>query len=157
MSRIELTVNQELYELEVEANLTLLQLLRDRLQHTGTKCGCETGDCGACTVILDGKAVNSCLVLAIEAHQKTVQTIEGLARDGTLHPIQEAFVSKGAIQCGFCTPGLVMASKALLDRNPDPTEADVRHALEGNICRCTGYTKIIDAVLSAATMMRGSV
>jgi carbon-monoxide dehydrogenase small subunit len=154
MKRIRIIVNGEVCELEAQANWTLLHVLRDRLYLTGTKCGCETGDCGACTVILDGKAVNSCLVLAVEADGKSVLTIEGLAREGQLHPVQQAFVDKGAIQCGFCTPGFVMAAKALLDQEPDPTEADVRHGLEGNICRCTGYTKIIESVLSAAKTMK---
>jgi carbon-monoxide dehydrogenase small subunit len=154
MSRIKLNVNEEIYEIDVEPNWTLLHVLRERLRFTGTKCGCETGDCGACSVILNGKVVNSCLVLAVEADGAAVTTIEGLAREGRLHPVQKAFVDKGAIQCGYCTPGLVMASKAFLDRNPDPTEQDVRHNLEGNICRCTGYTKIIEAVLSAAKTMK---
>lgn len=154
MKKIRIRVNDEVCELEAQPSLTLLQVLRDRLSLTGTKSGCETGDCGACTVILDGKAVNSCLVLAVEADGKTVLTIEGLAKEGQLHPVQQAFVDKGAIQCGFCTPGFVMAAKALLDRNPDPSEADVRHGLEGNICRCTGYTKIIESVLSAAKVMK---
>ncbi len=154
MSRIKLNVNEEIYEINVKPNWTLLHVLREQLRLTGTKCGCETGDCGACSVILDGKVVNSCLVLAVEANGGTVLTIEGLAREGRLHPVQQAFVDKGAIQCGFCTPGFVMASKAFLDRHQDPTDQEVRHNLEGNICRCTGYTKIIEAVLSAAMMMK---
>lgn len=147
---IELTVNGERLRFDVPAHRRLIDLLRQDLEMTGTHEGCGEGDCGACTVIVDGQAVHSCLMLAVEADGCEVQTIEGLARGGALHPIQEAFVREGAIQCGFCTPGMVMAAKALLDRNPDPTEEEVRMALQGNLCRCTGYEKIVKAVLSVS-------
>ena len=148
---IELTVNGERLRFDVPAHRRLIDLLRQDLEMTGTHEGCGEGDCGACTVIVDGRAVNSCLMLAVEADGCDVQTIEGLAQGGELHPIQEAFIREGAIQCGFCTPGMVMAAKALLDRNPDPTEEEVRTALQGNLCRCTGYEKIVKAVLSATS------
>lgn len=143
-----LKVNGEVYELEIPANRTLLDVIRDDLGLMGTKQGCGNGECGACTVLLDGEPVNSCLVLALQAGGKSIITIEGLSRGGTLHPIQEAFINHGAIQCGFCTPGMVLSVKALLDRNPSPREKDVREALTGNFCRCTGYQKIVEAVLS---------
>ena len=145
-----LTVNGEKTRVPVSPSETLLDVLRDGLELTGTKHGCGEGECGACSVILDGKLVNSCLVLALECEGSEVLTIEGLAESGKLHPIQKAFVDHGAIQCGFCTPGMIMATHALLKANPSPTEADVRRALEGNLCRCTGYQKIIRAVLSLA-------
>lgn len=147
---ITLTINGESVEAAVEPNQTLLQFLREDLGLTGTKHGCGLGDCGACTVIMDGKAVNSCLVLAIQAHGKDILTIEGLAVNGQLHPIQQAFVDKGAIQCGFCTPGMILSAKAFLDTNPEPSEHDIRTAISGNLCRCTGYQKIVEAVESAA-------
>ncbi len=150
---IQLTVNGEPVEAAVEPNQTLLQLLREELNLTGAKHGCGLGDCGACTVILDGKPVNSCLVLALQAHGREVLTIEGLAENGKLHPIQEAFVDHGAIQCGFCTPGMILSAKALLEKNPKPTETEVRTAISGNLCRCTGYQKIVEAVLDAAGKM----
>ena len=143
---IRLTVNGEVYELLVEPNKTLLQLLREDLDLTGTKEGCSEGDCGACSVIFDGKVVNSCLVLAVETNDGEVMTIEGVQAGETLHPIQEAFIEKGAVQCGFCSPGMIMATKAMLDEIPDPSEAEIKHYLEGNLCRCTGYKKILDAV-----------
>lgn len=146
--KIELEVNGEQYQVEVEPRETLLQVLRDRLLLTGTKEGCGTGDCGACTVLLDGKPVTSCLVLAVSAEGKQIVTIEGISDNGRLHPIQQSFVDHGAIQCGFCTPGIVLAAKALLDRNPKPSEAQVREAIAGNLCRCTGYKKIIEAILA---------
>jgi carbon-monoxide dehydrogenase small subunit len=145
---IELTVNGERLRFDVPAHRRLIDLLRGDLEMTGTHEGCGEGDCGACTVIVDGRAVNSCLMLAVEADGCDVQTIEGLAHGNELHPIQEAFIEEGAIQCGFCTPGMIMAAKALLDRNPNPTEEEVRCALQGNLCRCTGYEKIVKAVLS---------
>jgi len=145
---IEITVNGERMRFDVPANLRLIDLLRRELEMTGTHEGCGEGDCGACTVIVDGRAVNSCLMLAVEADGCEIQTIEGLSKGGQLHPIQEAFIEHGAIQCGFCTPGMIMAAKALLDQNPHPSEEDVRRALQGNLCRCTGYKKIIEAVLS---------
>ncbi len=147
---INITVNQKKYELAVEANMTLADMLREELKLTGTKKGCGLGECGACTVLLDGKTVSSCLVLAIEADNREVTTIEGIENEKGLHPIQQAFVEKGAIQCGFCTPGMVLSSKALLDENPHPDEQDIRKAISGNLCRCTGYQKIVEAVQSVA-------
>jgi aerobic carbon-monoxide dehydrogenase small subunit len=149
-SLIQLTINGQTVEAAVEPNRTLLQFLREDLGLTGTKHGCGLGDCGACTVILDGRPVNSCLVLAIQANGREVVTIEGLAENGKLHPIQQAFVDKGAIQCGFCTPGMILSAKALLDANPKPSQQDIRMALSGNLCRCTGYQKIVEAVGEAA-------
>ncbi len=146
---MELTVNGRSYRLEVEGRKTLLELIRQDLGLTGTKKSCEVGVCGACTVLLDGKAVKSCLVLALQARGKEVLTIEGLAEDGRLHPLQEAFHEKGAVQCGYCTPGMILTAKALLDENPGPTEGEVRRAISGNICRCTGYVRIVEAILHA--------
>jgi carbon-monoxide dehydrogenase small subunit len=154
-SFIQLTVNGQAVEAVVEPNRTLLQFLREDLGLTGTKHGCGLGDCGACTVILDGEPVNSCLVLAIQANGKEVLTIEGLAENGKLHPIQQAFVDRGAIQCGFCTPGMILSAKALLDANPKPTEEDIRMAISGNLCRCTGYQKIVEAIGEAAEKIQG--
>jgi len=153
---IQLIVNGEQVESAVEPNRTLVDFLREDLGLTGTKHGCGLGDCGACTVILDGKPVNSCLVLAVQARGKEVLTIEGLAENGKLHPIQQAFVDKGAIQCGFCTPGMILSAKALLEENPKPTETDIRTALSGNLCRCTGYQKIVEAIEEAAHTMSGT-
>jgi len=150
---IKLTVNGQEYEVAVEPNRSLLDVLRDDLELTGTKKGCETGDCGACTVIMDGKPVNSCLVLAVSAKDKDILTIEGVAQGGKLHPVQEAFINYGAIQCGYCTPGMILSAKALLDENPHPTEWEVREAIAGNLCRCTGYVKIVQAILAAAEDM----
>ena len=147
---IRLAVNGETYTIAVEPRESLLDVLRDKLGLTGTKKGCNRGDCGACTVIMDGKPVNSCLVLAVEADGKELLTIEGLADKGQLHPVQEAFIQYGAIQCGYCTPGMIMSAKALLDENPNPTEEEIRRAIGGNLCRCTGYVKIIDAIKKAA-------
>jgi carbon-monoxide dehydrogenase small subunit len=149
-SLIRLTVNEREYEVAVEPNTTLADLLREQIGLTGTKKGCELGDCGACTVLLDGKAVNSCLVLAVQAGGATVQTVEGLETSDGLHPLQQAFVEKGAIQCGFCTSGMLMSAKELIDRNPHPREAEIRRAVSGNLCRCTGYQKIIEAIKDAA-------
>ena len=143
---INLTINDQAYEIAVDANKTLSDLLRYDLDLTGTKKGCDTGDCGACTVILNGDAVNSCLVLAVQTDGAVVETIEGLANDEGLHPIQEAFVEKGAIQCGFCSPGMIMSTKNLLDKNPNPTEQEIRKGISGNLCRCTGYQKIFEAI-----------
>ncbi len=153
MTKVDFQVNGEKVQLDVEPHWTLLQVLRERLHLTGTRTGCEMGDCGACTVILNGRAVNACLVLAVEVNGGAVLTIEGLAKEGKLHPVQQAFVEHGAIQCGFCTPGMVMAAKAFLDKNPNPTEEHVRRGLAGNICRCTGYAKIVEAVLAASKAM----
>ena len=148
--QIQITVNEEERDLLVDPNLTLLDLLRYELGLTGTKKGCDEGDCGSCTVILDGKVVTSCLVLAVEVDGSIITTIEGLQEGEDLHPIQQAFVDTGAVQCGYCTPGMILTTKALLDENPNPSEADIQHYLEGNLCRCTGYTKIIEAVHRAA-------
>ena len=148
--QIQITVNREERDLLVDPNLTLLDLLRYELGLTGTKKGCDEGDCGSCTVIVDGKVVTSCLVLAVEVDGSIITTIEGLQEGENLHPIQQAFVDTGAVQCGYCTPGMILTTKALLDENPNPSEADIQHYLEGNLCRCTGYTKIIEAVHRAA-------
>jgi carbon-monoxide dehydrogenase small subunit len=147
---IVLNVNDEFHEVAVEPHRTLLEVLRDTLGLTGTKKGCDEGECGSCTVLIDGEAVLSCLLLAVEAQGKRITTIEGLAKDGQLHPLQQAFIDHGAIQCGFCTPGLILSAKALLDRNPKPTEAEVREAIAGNLCRCTGYVKSVEAILAAS-------
>jgi len=147
---IKLTVNGQIYEAYVESRKTLLDLLRNELGLVGTKKGCDSGDCGACTVLLGGKPVNSCLVLAVETDGKDVLTIEGLARGSELHPLQRAFIKRGAMQCGYCTSGMILSAKALLDENPKPTEEDVKKAIAGNLCRCTGYKKIIEAVLEAS-------
>ncbi len=151
--RIELTVNGKQHDLLVAPNRTLAQTLREDLRLTGTKQGCEVGDCGSCTVLLDDVPVNSCLVLAVQAAGRRVTTIEGLAQGNELHPIQEAMIQHGAIQCGFCTPGMILSAKALLDRNPDPDAGEIKDALSGNLCRCTGYQKIVEAVQDAAAKM----
>lgn len=151
---VELKVNGELHTLMLEPNKTLLEVLREDLGLTGAKEACDEGTCGSCTVLLDGRPVPSCLVLGIEARGKDILTIEGLAVDGKLHPLQEAFIKHGAFQCGFCTPGMLLSAKAALDRNPSPTEEDVRKAISGNLCRCTGYVKIVEAILAAAETMR---
>lgn len=147
---IDIKVNGETYEIAVDPRETLLDAIRDDIGLTGTKKGCDMGQCGTCTVIFDGKAVNSCLVLAVEAKGKDILTIEGLAKGTKLHPIQEAFINHGAIQCGFCTPGMIMSAKALLDENPNPTEEEVKKAVAGNLCRCTGYIKILEAIQAVA-------
>lgn len=147
---VHFTLNGEKVEAEVEPWWTLLKVIRDTFGLTGTKEGCGYGECGACTVLMDGLAVNSCLVLASRAEGKDVLTVEGLlSRDGELHPLQKAFMQKGAIQCGFCTPGMILSAKALLDRNENPTEEEVKKAIVGNLCRCTGYVKIIEAIRTA--------
>ena len=147
---IQLKVNGELYDVAVHPHRTLAEVLREELDLIGTKEACNAGDCGSCTVIMDGKSVVSCRTLAIEAEGKDIRTIEGLAQDGQLSPLQQSFVDHGAIQCGFCTPGMIMSAKALLDENPKPTEQEVRMGIAGNICRCTGYTKIVEAILAAS-------
>ncbi len=152
---ISFTLNGELTEAMVEDNVTLLDFIRDTLDLTGTKKGCEEGECGACTVMLDGKPVNSCLVLAREINGRELLTIEGLAENGQLSPLQRAFIDKWALQCGYCTPGMIMSAKALLDSNPNPTEYEIRDAIAGNLCRCTGYAKIVEAVQVAAKEMFG--
>lgn len=148
------TVNGRPYELLIGTNLTLAELLRDHLDLTGTKCACGVGECGSCTVLVDGKPALSCSTLAIAVREKDIITIEGLAKGTTLHPLQQAFIDSGAIQCGFCTPGMILTAKSLLEENPNPTRLDVKEGLGGNLCRCTGYVKIIDAVLTAAGTMR---
>ena len=150
------TVNAEAHTVLADTRDTLLDLLRERIGLTGTKEGCGNGNCGTCTVIVDGAAVNACLVLAREAPGRDIVTIEGLSLGGKLHPIQQALVEHGGTQCGFCTPGIVLSAKALLDSNPNPTTLDVRHAIAGNICRCTGYDKIVDAVMAAAATRQAS-
>lgn len=168
---IQLTVNDEDYDLIVTPNRTLLEVLRNDLSLTGTKEGCGEGACGMCTVLLDGQPVRSCLTLAVEVQGKAITTIEGLvtstqlsaglsgveglAEGGRLHPVQRAFVERGAIQCGFCSPGMILVTKALLDENPHPTEQEAREAISGNVCRCTGYAKIVEAMLKAAEMVQG--
>ena len=147
---INLKVNGQPYEVAVEPRWTLLETVREELRLTGSKEGCGTGDCGACSMILDGRLVTSCLMLAAQADGRDVTTIEGLARNGDLHPVQKAFVETGGVQCGFCTPGMIMAAASLLERNPSPTLEEIREGLAGNLCRCTGYTKIYEAVLAAA-------
>ena len=156
MKRIlRLKVNGIQAEVAVEPHRTLLDVLRDELALTGAKEGCGTGDCGACTVLLDGEAVPSCLVLAVDAEGRDVLTIEGLGMDGVLHPLQQAFIDHWAIQCGFCTPGMVLSALALLNENPSPTEEEVRRAISGNLCRCTGYAQIVDAVMHVAGSIEG--
>jgi len=154
MYTLELKVNGLEYKAEVKASTTLLEVLRDKLGITSPKVGCETGDCGTCSVILDGKLVKSCIVNALAAQGGEVLTVEGLAKPGELHPIQKAFHEHYAAQCGFCTPGMILAAKALLDENPNPTREEVKLYLSGNLCRCTGYVKIVDAVIAAAEEMR---
>lgn len=151
------TINGELIEAEVDPELRLVDFLREKLFLTGTKIGCKKGECGACTIIMNGKAVNSCMVLVMRATGAEIQTIEGVEKNGKLHVIQEEFIEKGAIQCGFCTPGMIMSSKALLDSNPNPSREEVKEALGGNICRCTGYVKIEEAVMGAAERLRKEV
>ena len=151
---IKMTVNGKKYEIAVDPNQTLVEVLREALGLTGTKVGCDMGDCGTCTVIMDGKAVNACLVLAAQSDGREILTIEGLAEGERLHPLQEAFVMEGAIQCGFCTPGMIMNGKALLDKSPDPDEAAIREAISGVLCRCTGYRKIVHAIKSVSDSAR---
>jgi len=147
---VSFVLNGNQMEMEVEPHWTLLHLLREELEMTGTKSGCESGECGACTVIVNGRAINACLFPAMEIQGSAVTTIEGLAKpSGELHPLQTAFIDEGAVQCGYCTPGMIMSAKALLDENPNPTEEEIRHALAGNMCRCTGYVQIVDAVKAA--------
>jgi carbon-monoxide dehydrogenase small subunit len=149
---MEFTLNGERVKVEVESAWTLLYLLREKLELTGTKLGCGYGECGACTVIMNGQAVNACLVPVLEAEGMSVTTIEGLAQpDGQLHPLQKSFIDHGAVQCGFCTPGMIMSAKALLDEKQSPTDEEIKESIAGNLCRCTGYVKIIEAVKAAAT------
>ena len=151
---VKLTINGEACEGDVEPRTLLVQFLRDHAGLTGTHVGCVVGECGACSVLVDGALVKSCLMLAVQAHGRSVTTIEGLAQGGSLHPVQEAFVSRFGLQCGFCTPGFVMASHALLARNPNPTEEEIRHDLSSNLCMCTGYVQIVEAVKEAASRLR---
>ena len=150
---ISLTVNGNKVEAEVDCRMTLAEFLREELDLTGTKVGCNRGECGSCTVILDGKPVYSCTILAVEAKDKKVLTIEGLSKDGMLHPLQEAFVEEDALQCGYCTPGMIMALISLLDRNPCPTEEDIKNAIDGNLCRCGSYPNIIRATLKTSQVL----
>ena len=152
---IALVVNGEMQEAEVPARRLLSDFLREDLHLTGTKRGCETGTCGACSVLVDGEVVKSCLSLAVHADGCSVQTVEGLAEGGQLHPLQESFMQCGGLQCGYCTPGFLMTSCAMLENNPRPTADEVRHSLNGNLCRCTGYTQIVESILTAAEKMRG--
>ena len=144
------TINGEIYEDEIDVRRTLLEVLRENFGLTGTKRACNEGECGVCTVLLDDKPVASCLLLAVEAQDKEIQTVEGVASDDELHPLQQAFLDHGAFQCGFCTPGMVMTAKGFLTENPQPTEEEIRHAIAGNLCRCTGYNKYVEAILDAA-------
>jgi aerobic carbon-monoxide dehydrogenase small subunit len=150
LHEITLTVNGESQTIAVKSNHTLLKVLREQLGLTGTKIGCENGECGACTVLMDGEPVNSCCVLAVETDGHSIETIEGISKDGELHPLQKAFIDHNAIQCGFCTPGMIMTAKAFLDKNPHPTDEQTRQAIVGNLCRCTGYIRIVDAIMDVA-------
>ena len=152
---IQLTVNDEKCGVVTTPNRTLLEVLRNDLSLTSTKAGCGEGACGMCTVLLDGRPVRSCLTLAVEVQGKAITTVEGLAEGSKLHPVQQAFVEHGAIQCGFCSPGMILVTKALLDENPHPTEQEAREAISGNVCRCTGYAKIVEAMLGAMEMVQG--
>lgn len=155
MQKIYLTVNGEKHSLSVKTEWTLLFIIREILKYTGTKKSCGKGECGSCTVIMNGKAVDSCMVLGVEADDADILTIEGLEKNGELHPMQKAFINSDAIQCGFCTPGMIMSAKALLDNNPDPGDEEIAHGMSGNFCRCTGYEKIKDAIRMAAVELRG--
>ena len=155
MSRnVTVTVNQSEHTCEVEPRLLLVHLLRENLGLTGTNIGCDTSQCGSCTVLMDGQAVKSCTVLAVQADEANITTIEGLAQEGELHPLQESFWEKHGLQCGFCTPGMIMTAHDLLSRNPDPTDTEIRHGLDGNLCRCTGYHNIVPAIQAAASSIR---
>jgi carbon-monoxide dehydrogenase small subunit len=157
LHRIALTINHELEQVDVPANLTLLQMLREKLALTGTKNGCMAGECGSCTVMLNGEPVNSCMVLAVECDGAEILTVEGLAKDMVLDPVQQAIIQHGGVQCGYCTPGVLISARALLARNPDPSEDEIREALVGNLCRCTGYLRIIDAIREAASRQRAAL
>jgi carbon-monoxide dehydrogenase small subunit len=156
VAKITVTVNRTEHELEIEPSLLLVELLREELRLTGTHVGCDTSQCGACTVLIDGSAVKSCTVLAAQTDGAEIVTVEGLAKDGELHPIQRAFSADHALQCGFCTPGLMITAVDLLSRNTAPTDVEIRHAIKGNLCRCTGYHNIVNAIRTAATEMRGA-
>jgi carbon-monoxide dehydrogenase small subunit len=148
--KIEISVNGESHMIKVEPRRTLLQVIRYDLGLTGTKAGCEKGECGSCTVIVNGRPINSCLLFAVEADRSEIITIEGMAKGTELHPLQKSFIQNGAIQCGFCTPGIILVAKTLLDENPEPTESEIRHAIAGNFCRCTGYDKIVKAIMAVS-------
>ena len=148
---IHTTINGRNYSLDIKPNQTLLELLREELGLTGTKCGCEIGECGACTVLLDGEAVNSCLVLAPQVDERTIVTVEGLMKNGKLNPLQESFLDHDAVHCGFCTPGMLLSASSLLRHDPRPNEVDIRTAISGNLCRCTGYVQIVEAIKNAAS------
>jgi carbon-monoxide dehydrogenase small subunit len=150
--RINLTVNGELEQVDVPGNITLLEMLRESLAFTGTKNGCAAGECGACTVMMNGEPVNSCLVLAVECDGAEIITVEGLTHDAQLDPVQSAIIDAGGVQCGFCTPGILISSRALIDRNPNPSEDEIKAALVGNLCRCTGYVRIVEGVKEAAKL-----
>jgi carbon-monoxide dehydrogenase small subunit len=156
LHRIALTVNGDYMQVDVPSQMTLLQMLRDKLALTGTKNGCNAGECGACTGMLNGEPVNSCMVLAVECAGAEILTVEGLAKDGVLDPVQQAIIDHGGVQCGFCTPGILISSRALLDRQPNPSEDEIRQALVGNLCRCTGYLRIVDAVKDAASRQQAA-
>src|ERR687895_2320804 len=151
---VSFTLNGKLQELDVEPHELLLDVVRDRLGLTGAKRSCDVQVCGACTLLVDGRPVSACTTLALEVRDRSVLTIEGLATDGKLHPLQDAFIEHGGFQCGFCTPGMILAAKALLDEKPNPTEEELKHFMHGNICRCTGYKKIIESIMAAAKLMR---
>jgi aerobic carbon-monoxide dehydrogenase small subunit len=155
--QVNVTVNGSLEQVIVPSNLTLLRMLRETLSLTGTKNGCSAGECGACTVLLNGEPINSCMILAVECDGANIVTVEGLADDKRLDPIQEAMIQEGGVQCGFCTPGVLMTSRALLDRNPNPSEDEIRRALVGNLCRCTGYTRIFESVKKAARKQKAAL
>jgi len=152
---VKLSVNGEKHEAEVEPRLLLVHLIRENLRLTGTHIGCDTSHCGACTVLLDGRPVKSCTVFAVQAHGREITTVEGLEQDGKLHPLQEAFMAEHGLQCGYCTPGMLMTGVAFLKKNPDPTEDDIRRAISGNLCRCTGYVNIVKSVQHAAAKLQG--
>ena len=154
MTKINLIVNEKKYLIEVHGQMRLIDLLRDELGLIGTKEGCGEGECGACTVIMDGETVNSCLVMAFQAHNSTIVTIEGIEKEGEIHPVQRAYMEEGSVQCGFCIPGMIMSTKSLLDRNPNPNREEIREEISGNLCRCTGYNKAIDAAEKAIGYMK---
>lgn len=154
MKKINIKINGKNYKLKVDENMRLIDLLRDELRLTGTKEGCGEGECGACTVIMNGETVNSCIVMAFQADEKEVTTIEGLESKEGIHPIQKAFLEEGAVQCGFCTPGMILSAKSLLDKNPSPNKKEIKEAISGNLCRCTGYNKIVDATLRASIILK---
>ncbi len=153
MKKINFTVNEKNYDIEIDENMRLLDVLRDQLGLVGTKEGCSEGECGACTIIMNGETVNSCLVMGFQADGANITTIEGLEKNGKLHPVQQAYVEVGAVQCGFCIPGMVLSTKALLDKNPNPNDDEIREGISGNLCRCTGYNKMLEATKKAQKYM----